>query len=685
MENLDILISGAKATGYQARVINSPHGRTDDGADFPLTSGADGQLSFAGARIPIDLDTVTDAQHTGTALYQALAQDSRIANIVNASLSGSGAVHLRFQVEPKELRRLPWELLYRDPQGFLSLLIAITRFVAVGGQRIRSLLTEPPLKILIVSAAPNGFPALDSAKEIGRIRESLRADIEAGSVKIIERSNIPIDAARDIARDECVHVLHFIGHGAFNNEHPVLAFADADGTGALVTADVFAANLAGIDSLRLVFLNACDSARQSTTTSMVGIAPKLIQRAGLPAVLAMQTRILDSSAIEFSQGFYGELARGGRIDDAAREGRLRIFNRHSLEPRYQREFIVPVLFLRPADAKLIEFPREPIPAVIDGRQRPPVSGWRDRVRLMAQLYTEIDGWKTLHDLLHDLDTTLELVEYEIARTPSNPAALDVLWRNAEATINRLKAFAVNTPVAQTRFAERLNGAVTGDPWVVDIVVASRRFDSARRDRGAASRALRDLRRSVRTHLNTGDSGLSDSAARFPVESIWTDGAPSADLERVTGAVNQKHRTLITAIHLHELLQDLTEAFQQVRAEADGLPAAWDLDDIDRAWEFLRTTILDSRLRPYARANNLLTTDADGNLTGDDWAVELLSAADQFSAALDSALDDDNPVILSEPLRRFDQTLSKTFFMRDESLRALTNELRQLGVELLALA
>ena len=44
--------------------------------------------------------------------------------------------------------------------------------------------------------------------------------------------------------------------------------------------------------------------------------------AGIPAVVAMQTRITDAAAIAFSSSFYARLAAGDPVDAAAVEGRL---------------------------------------------------------------------------------------------------------------------------------------------------------------------------------------------------------------------------------------------------------------------------------------------------------------------------------------------------------------------------
>src|SRR5690606_3408222 len=148
------LISGSAE--YSVRVIDSPRDRTTSPAPFPLQA-VDGAVRVDGVTMPANIEALEAAhvQPVGDALYRALTSDNRVQDIVSTTIAVAeaqgGSTRLRFQVEPKELRGLPWETLYRDPQGFLCLLpsTSITRFIAADGQPVRTLLTKPPLNVLI--------------------------------------------------------------------------------------------------------------------------------------------------------------------------------------------------------------------------------------------------------------------------------------------------------------------------------------------------------------------------------------------------------------------------------------------------------------------------------------------------------------------------------------------------------
>jgi hypothetical protein len=74
--------------------------------------------------------------------------------------------------------------------------------------------------------------------------------------------------------------------------------------------------------------------------------------AGIPAVIAMQYKIWDESAIEFSRTFYKALAVGLPLEQAVSLGRIAVFNQcnaltdEEQRQKYWRDWGVPVLYCR---------------------------------------------------------------------------------------------------------------------------------------------------------------------------------------------------------------------------------------------------------------------------------------------------------------------------------------------------
>jgi len=75
------------------------------------------------------------------------------------------------------------------------------------------------------------------------------------------------------------------------------------------------------------------------------MASAILERAGVPAVVANQYAISDEAAIAFSAAFYNRLAKGDDVDEALTEVRLRL-------RRKSREWATPVLFLSGQSGKI---------------------------------------------------------------------------------------------------------------------------------------------------------------------------------------------------------------------------------------------------------------------------------------------------------------------------------------------
>ena len=148
------------------------------------------------------------------------------------------------------------------------------------------------------------------------------------------------------------HVLHFIGHGAYDTDtdEGVLAFVGRDGRADNVPATALADLLDEAEPTpRLVVLNSCQSGAGGTIDLFSGTAAALAH-SGIHAVAAMQFSISDSAAIAFARGFYTALAHGRGIDEAVRSGRIGILG----IARGTLEWVTPVLYLRGEDTRLFD-------------------------------------------------------------------------------------------------------------------------------------------------------------------------------------------------------------------------------------------------------------------------------------------------------------------------------------------
>jgi hypothetical protein len=245
----------------------------------------------------------------------------------------------------------PWELAF-DPQRreFLA-----TSSVGVVRNAYTAVPAEAPprrrgrLRVLLVVSRPKGQQPLDTRAETRAVREALGRLVEAGRV-VLEFMARPTPAAlqRRLAAGD-VDVLHFIGHGRFD---------EAAREGELLLEDERAAprplgaealrQLLSNRGLRLVFLNACETGRGGRADWNRGVAPALVA-AGIQAVVANQYAVLDQAATLFARELYAGLAGRRPLGDAVREARMALAR--ELGPS-RMEWAVPVVFARD--------PREPL-------------------------------------------------------------------------------------------------------------------------------------------------------------------------------------------------------------------------------------------------------------------------------------------------------------------------------------
>ena len=202
---------------------------------------------------------------------------------------------------------------------------------------------EGPLRILVASAQPVGFGRLSIEQEVAVIRRGFEPLIEAGLVKIETLPRATPSMIHNHLASDNYQVVHFIGHGEFNEERKegCLIFVNENGSeyplGERSVREIFQKR-----GLSLVFLNSCESGRGSRSDFNKGVAQSLVAH-GLPALVANQYSVLDSSATSFAQHFYSSLAQGLSLGRAAREARIAVNYLLHGEPI---DWAVPVLYAR---------------------------------------------------------------------------------------------------------------------------------------------------------------------------------------------------------------------------------------------------------------------------------------------------------------------------------------------------
>ena len=266
--------------------------------------------------------------------------------------AGKG-VRLRLRL-PRILAGLPWEYTYVDRaggdgmDGFLALdpRVAFVRDEVFGTLPVTPVSGD--LRVVVALASAPDLAQLDLAAELKIISTAMNG-VPGATLTAVENATL----AKLQAAVPGAHIFHFAGHGDFAREMGDLP-GTYTGTGALafqdqrVDAEQLGINLRG-QQVRLAVLAGCETGRREGLSVWSGIAPALT-KVDIPAVVANQYSIKDTSAIAFSERFYQALAGGLPLEDAVAAGRLAVYNQ---DPD-GRDWGVPVLYLRAANGQLFE-------------------------------------------------------------------------------------------------------------------------------------------------------------------------------------------------------------------------------------------------------------------------------------------------------------------------------------------
>ena len=338
--------------------------------------------------------TEGEAQRFGDVLFRSLfsgeARERLLTCLARLEAQPQLGLRLRLKMVPEVvglLADIPWELLYRaETRDFLSLNVRtpVVRHLEVQ-RAMPSRRQVERLRLLVVLSSPRDMEPLDLELERRRIEEGVGC---VAGIELKFLSGATLGALRRRVRDEPFDVMHFVGHGTCDGQSAgAVLFEDAAGRSVPVSGEVLAENLRGFEELRLVVLNACESANSPSFGAggdpFRGVASALLM-AGTPAVVAMQRPISDEAAVTFSRAFYDGLGCGDSLENAVTEGRLAVFS----SPSVSWEWSTPVLFLGCPNGRLFvprtksRSPTEPPSAVAQDTHPSPQDDFAAALELM---------------------------------------------------------------------------------------------------------------------------------------------------------------------------------------------------------------------------------------------------------------------------------------------------------------
>lgn len=291
------------------------------------------------------------AKEIGADLYKVLMDHPAISRVIShARQSSTRRVPSVLEFAgPSELLRVPFELMTSDNdflcfESVINRSLAIEDLPAVKTRPFHSLVahliaSDQPLNVLLIGVNSDGrIPGVTD--EIIEIEACIRRGlgplgIPHSIVKLTD-AEATYDNVCERLTDGTVHVLHFAGHGRFDETLPEESgvVVDVGHSAQILSARALKALLAQSD-VEIVVLSCCVGAQTAEDSGEGDFQGTLeaIARAGVPTVLGYRWPVPDMSARSFALTFYAELMTTLSPGVAL----LRARNAASAEPHHGRD------------------------------------------------------------------------------------------------------------------------------------------------------------------------------------------------------------------------------------------------------------------------------------------------------------------------------------------------------------
>lgn len=313
-----------------------------------------------------ELQATEEPKAYGALLGRALFTEA-VRDLFVRGTAGAGPLHLMLSFDAPELRPLWWERLCGPRDGGMEFVgldrrVAYSRYIPSPVLRTYEELTADELRVLVLVAAPAGLEkyglaGFDVAAAVAAVRAGLPGVPCTVLGTAVEGAAGPASlealcAALTDARHTFVHV---VAHGRTHpSKRETLLYLEGSGGGVDVVEKHELISRLGLlpEGLpHLMFFAACDSGvdlgdgapdvdtiGRTGGDNIGGLARGLVGDLGIPAVLAMNSRVTIATAEALTRSFYANLLVHGHVDQALVEANAELAAR--------RDALVPALYSR---------------------------------------------------------------------------------------------------------------------------------------------------------------------------------------------------------------------------------------------------------------------------------------------------------------------------------------------------
>jgi hypothetical protein len=327
-------------------------------------------LRLSGAQQAELTSLLFDPLPYGTILGKALFSGDRgnVRDLFNRALGASvDRLRVLLHIEDAELKRLHWErLCYRvadEEWDFLALdqRLPFSLYVPTKTDRRFPAIGRGDLRALLLVARPQGLAyygmdEFDAAATVASVTGAL-GPIPCDVLATVDGAAGPptLDKLCERITEEYYPLLHVVAHGQVRAGESVVYLADDRNQVAPVKGQTLITRLRRLQGAgglpHFAFLATCESAKPEA--GLGGLAQRLVENLGLPAVLAMTEKVTIPTAGALAARFYQQLLEHGEPDRARAEACAGLAR--------AGDIVVPVLYSRLGGLPLFSEGKEGVP------------------------------------------------------------------------------------------------------------------------------------------------------------------------------------------------------------------------------------------------------------------------------------------------------------------------------------